>query len=61
MATKLSWSEALSLLLRGECVNATRISEGGVCYLRHQAWAHGYRMEDSGIFDYRIFSFTKMK
>ena len=55
MATKLSWSEALSLLLRGECVNATRISEGGVCYLRHQAWSIGKRFVDSGIGSYRTF------
>lgn len=59
MAKKLSWDEALQRLLRGESVNATRISEGGVCYLRHRAWAHGYCLQDSGIFGYRTYSFTK--
>lgn len=59
MVRKLSWDEALQRLLRGEVVAARDMKMGAPAYLRHQAWAHGYRLEDSGVFEYRTYSFTK--
>lgn len=55
----LSWSEALEMLLRGECVPARRMQVGAVAYLRRQAWQRGYTLQDSGVFEYRTYSFAK--
>lgn len=49
----LSWFEAWDRLMQGEHIAAVRLSEGGWCYLRHQAWAIGRQLIDSGIGSYR--------
>lgn len=59
MTKKLSWDEALQRLLRGEVVAARDMKMGAPAYLRRQAIRLGYRLEDSGIFEYRTYSFTK--
>lgn len=56
---KLSWSEALQRLLRGEVLPARQMEVGAVAYLRRQAWQRGYTLQDSGIFEYRTYSFIK--
>ncbi len=59
MGKKKTWSEALQALLRGECIDGSRMSEGKVCYLRHQAWSLGYELRSSGIGSYLTYSFVK--
>lgn len=52
----LSWSDAWQKLLCGEHIAAVRLSEGGWCYLRRQAWDIGRTLVDSGIGSYRTYS-----
>ena len=52
----LSWSDAWQKLLCGEHIAAVRLSEGGWCYLRRQAWNIGRTLVDSSIGSYRTYS-----
>lgn len=54
----LSWFEAWQKLLCGEHIAAIRLSEGGWCYLRRQAWRIGRRLVDSGVGAYRTYSLS---
>jgi hypothetical protein len=54
-----SWGKAVSALLRGEIISGKNVGEGMECYLRHQAWAHGYELQTSGVFSYKSYSFVK--
>lgn len=53
------WGKALKALLRGEIISGKNVGEGMECYLRHQAWAHGYELQTSGVFSYKSYSFVK--
>lgn len=51
----LSWSDAWQKLLCGEHIAAVRLSEGGWCFLRNQAWNIGRTLVDSGIGIYQTY------
>ena len=48
--------EAWDRLVSGETIAAYRLTRGAAAYLRHQAWAIGHQLQDSGIGAYRTFS-----
>ena len=60
-AMEMTWSEAIERLLRGECLDGSRMSEGKVCFLRHEAWRLGYELQSSGIGDYLTYRFVKIE
>jgi hypothetical protein len=54
----LSMGEAWQKLLCGEIIAACRMTEGCVCYVRHQAQSVGRQLVDSGIGPYRTYSLS---
>ena len=57
---KLSYSQALKMMLDGESVSARDLTEFDVSWLRHTAWNLGYSLRDSGIMSYRSYSFERV-
>lgn len=55
---KISFEKAKERMLRGECISAKHLSSETVTRLRFAAVRLGKEFVDSGIFDYRTYSFS---
>lgn len=58
MAKKISYEEAKKAMLRGEIITASQLSSENVTRLRFAAHRLGKEFVDSGIFNYRSYSFS---
>lgn len=55
---RISYEKAKERMLRGECISAKHLSSETVTRLRFAAARLGKKFVDSGVFDYRTYSFA---